>query len=146
MLALLSLFLFHTGPHVSVEHSFYIPDIKAAYVRVKTVFVEVCTRQGVPSLEEVKDFCRDLIEGVFMDMPPNRHHQYAIERSESMTELARVVCFRLSRWVSYDFFREVIAHFQPALEIVREQLMHYEDQLKPLLVQKLERVAELKQR
>ena len=115
-------------------------------MQVKTVFVEVCTKPGAPSLEEVKDFCMDLIEGVFMDMPPNRRHQYDIERSKSMTELARVVCFRLSRWISYDFFKEVIDHFQPALESVREQLMHYEDQLKPLLVQKLERVAELKQR
>ena len=39
----------------------------------------------------------------------------------------------LSEWISFDFFKNVIAEFQPAIKTVEERLMHYEDQLKPLL-------------
>ena len=113
---------------------------------LKRLFVNVCTTQGKPTLEEMKDFCIDLTEGVFIDIPRISRQEDDIKKAETLTELARVVCFRLSKWISYDFFKKVIAHFQPALESVKEQLMRYEDQLKPLLLQKLEYIAELQQR
>ena len=113
---------------------------------LKRLFVNVCKTQGEPTLEEMKDLCIDLIEGVFIDIPRISRQEDDIIKAETVTELARVVCFRLSKWVSYDFFKKVIAHFQPALKSVKERLMHYEDQLKPLLLQKLEYIAELQQR
>ena len=79
-------------------------------------------------------------------MPRVSCHEEDIEKSETMNALARVVCFRLSRWVSYDFFQKVITHFQPTLKNVKERLELYEDQLKPLLWQKLENIAELQKR
>ena len=139
------LFLFPSGSDAPVGRPF-IPKIKADYVEVKGVFVKVCTTQGSPTLDEVKDHCIDLIEGAIADMPPISCLKEDIEKAKTMSELARVVCFRLSRWVSYDFFKKVIAHFQPALKSVKKRLMRYEDQLKPLLLQKLEYVAELQQR
>ena len=123
-----------------------IPDIKADYVKVKRAFVEVCTTQGSPTLNEVKDHCIDLIEAAFQDMPQICCKKDDIEKAKTINELARVVCFHLSKWVSYDFLKRVIADFQPALKSVKEQLMHYEDQLKPLLLQKLKYIAELRQR
>ena len=128
------------------SHSSIIPDIKVEYVKVKGVFVKVCETQGTPTLKEVKDHCFDLIEGVFEDIPLIHRHEDDIKQAESLTELARVVCFRLSTWISYDFFMNVIAEFQPALKTVKERLMHYEDQLKPLLQQKLQNIAELQER
>ena len=113
---------------------------------LKKLFVNVCTTQGEPTLEEMKDLCIDLIEGAFIDIPRISRQVDDIKKAETLTELARIVCFRLSKWISYDFFKKVIAHFQPALESVKERLMHYEDQLKPLLLQKLEYIAELQQR
>ena len=110
------------------------------------MFVNICTKQGTPTLDEVKEHCIDLIEGVFTGMPRISRHEADIRKSKTLPELARVVCSRLSSWVSYDFFKKVIAHFQPALKSVKEQLMHYEDQLKPLLEQKLETIAELQKR
>ena len=139
------LFLFPSGSDAPVGRPF-IPKIKAEYVEVKEVFVKVCTTQGSPTLDEVKDRCFDLIEGAIDYMPRSSRHEDDIEEAKTMNELARVVCFRLSRWVSYDFFQKVITHFQPALKSVKERLMDYEDQLKPLLLQKLEYIAELKQR
>lgn len=121
-----------------------IPDIQAKYVKLKGVFVKVCETQGTPTLKEVKEHCFDLIEGIPQTM--FSHHENAIKQAESLPELARVVCFRLSTWISYDFFKNVIAEFQPALKIVEEQLMNYENQLKPLLQQKLQNIAELQQR
>ena len=115
------------------------------YVRVKREFVDVCTTRGSPTLEEVKDLCIDLIDCAFRDVPITRQEE-DIERAETFKELARVLCFRLSNWVSYEIFRKIIAHFQPALASVKERLMHYEDQLKPFLLQKLENIAELQQR
>ena len=141
-----SLFLSHLGSNATVGGAPVIPDIKAKYVEVKGVFVKVCTTQGSPTLEEVKDHCIDLIEGAMADMPRISRYEDDIKKAETMNELARVVCFRLSRWVSYDFFKKVINHFQPFLKSVKKRLMRYEDQLKPFLLRKLEYIAELKQR
>ena len=79
-------------------------------------------------------------------MPRISHHEEDIEKAETMNKLARVVCFRLSRWVSYDFFRKVIKHFQPALKSIDVRLKCYEDQLQTLLQQKLESIEELQKR
>ena len=138
------LFLFPSGSDAPVGRP-SIHDIRAEYVEVKGVFVKVCTTQGSPTLDEVKDHCIDLIEGAIADMPRISRHEEDIEKAKTMSELARVVCFRLSRWVSYDFFKKVIAHFQPSLKSVKERLMDYEDQLKPVLLHKLEDIAELQQ-
>ena len=110
------------------------------------MFVDVCKAQGTPTLEEVKDLCFDLIECAFAHKPQTRRHQVDIKMADTLAELARVVCFRLSTWISYDFFKKVIAHFQPVLRRVEEQLKCYEDQLKPILLKKLTNIAELQQR
>ena len=141
------LFLFYIGSDASDGRPSIIHDIMDDYVDIKREFVKVCTTQGSPTLEEVKDLCIDLIECAFKNVPRSSRQEDDIIRAETLTELARVVCFRLSKWVSYDFFKKVIAHFQPALKSVKERLMRYEDhQLKPLLLQKLEYIAELQQR
>ena len=142
------LFLFHLGSNATNECPSIIPDIMDDYLEVKDVFVDVCTTQGTPTLDQVKDRCIDLIECTLKHIP--RIYRYAhednIEKAETLPKLARVVCFQLSSWISYDFFRKVIARFQPALKIVKERLMRYEGQLKVLLQQKLEYIAELQQR
>ena len=117
-------------------------------MELKGAFVNLCTTQGSPTLEEVKDYRLDLIEGTLANMPQVVCHDFEddIERAKTLRKLARVVCFHLSNWVSYDFFKKVIAHFQPALKSVKEGLVHYEERLKPLLLQKLEHIAELQQR
>ena len=110
------------------------------------MFVRVCTIQGSPTLEQVKGLCLDLIECVYMNIPRISRHESAIQKANTMEELARAICFRLSNWVSYDFFKTVITEFQPALKSVEDRLMHYQDKLRPLLLQKLEHIAELQQR
>ena len=62
-----------------------------------------------------------------------------------MVEIMRIVCFRLSNWVSYEFLLAVISKFQPAMKCVSDLLMCYENQVRPLLLQKLEHIAELQQ-
>ena len=141
-----SLFLSHLGSDASVGGAPIIPDIQAEYVEVKGVFVKVCAAQGSPTLDEVKSYCVDLIDCAFKNVPRISRREDDIEKAETMNKLASVVCFDLSRWVSYDFFKKVINHFQPALKSVKERLMDYEDQLKPFLLRKLEYIAELKQR
>ena len=138
-------FLFHLGSQASVGCP-PIPDIKTDYVKVKREFVKVCEEQRNPTLDKVKEYCIDLIEVALADMPRISRPEDDIEKAKTMNELARVVCFRLSNWLSYDFFRKVITYFQPALKRVKKQLMRYEDQLKPLLQQKLKYIAELQQR
>ena len=118
----------------------------ADYVEVKHMFVKVCREQGTPTLDEVKELCIDLVECTLGNIPRISRCCEDIERAATMNELARVVCFRLSNWISYDFFRKVITHFQPALRHVREKLMCYEDKLKPLLQKKLEHIAGLQER
>ena len=110
------------------------------------MFVSVCKTQGTPTLEEVKEHCIDLIQCVFKRVPRINRHEEDIKKAETLTELARVVCFCLSTCISYDFFKKVITHFQPALKSVEEHLKRYEDQLTPLLQQKLQCIAELQQR
>ena len=138
----------YIGSDATVDCPSVIPDIKAEYVEIKGEFVNVCTEKGTPTLDDVKDYCIDLIEGVFSKskMPRLSRHEDDIEKAETLTKLARVVCFHLSSWVSYDFFRKVIEHFQPALKIVQERLMRYEGQLKVFLTKKLEYNVELRQR
>lgn len=115
-------------------------------MKVKREFVKVCTTKGTPTLGEVKDVCIDLIEVAFANVPRIDRHEDDIEKAETMTKLARVVCFYLSNWISYDFFNKVVDHFQPNLSCVKEKLMHYGDRLKPHLLQKLEDIAELQKR
>ena len=105
------------------------------------MFVGVCTTKGTPTLDDVKAHCIDLIAGVCIDLPQIVSQ---IKNAPNMDELALVVCFSLSKWVSYDFFQKVISHFQPALEKVKERLERYEDQLKPLLLRKLDNIAKLR--
>ena len=123
-----------------------VPDIMDEYVKIKGMFVDVCTRQGSPTFDEVKDHCIDLIEGVLIHMPRVTRHDDDIRDARTFSELARIVCFRLSKWNSYDFFKKVIGHFQPALNSIQEQLRCYQDHLKSVLLQKLEHIAELQQR
>ena len=139
-------FLPHLDSDATVGYPPIIHPVKAEYVEVKRVFVNACTTQGTPTLDEVKEHCIDLIESVFTNMPQISCYQNDIKKAETFTELARVVCYQLSRWISYDFFKQVIAHFQPALKSVEERLMCYEEHLKHLLQQKLEYIAELQQR
>lgn len=129
-----------------VERPSIIHDIKAEYVKVKQMFDDACAMEESLTLVKVKEFCIDLIECAFQGIPRITHHKDDIERANTLPELARVVCFRLSHWVSYDFFKKVIAHFQPALKSVGEQLMLYEDKLKPILLEKLKHIAELQKR
>ena len=138
-------FLLHLGPQAAVGHP-SIPYIRREYVAVKREFVKVCTAQGDPTLDEIKGYCIDLIEGAIGDMPQIGRHREEIKTSKTVDDLASVVCFHLSNWVSYDFFKAIITYFQPALKSVDEQLMHYKDQLKPLLQDKLKHIAKLQQR
>ena len=135
-------FLFHLGSEIAA----IIPDIKDEYVKIKRMFVSVCTLHGSPTLDEVKDLCIDLIECAFESIPRIARHGEDIKKAMTWKELASIVCFHLSKWVSYEFFKKVVAHFQPALKSVKERLKEYEDQLKPLLLQKLEHIAEFQRR
>ena len=133
--------MFHLDPETTV-----IPDIVDEYVEIKKMFVSVCRRKGSPTLEEVKEICIDLIRCVFKHIPRITRQEDDIEKAKTFTELARIVCFHLSKWVSYEFFKKVVTHFQPALRSVKQRLMRYEDKLKPLVLQKLEHIAELQRR
>ena len=135
--------LFNLDSVAPVGRPIIIPDIIDDYIAVKGMFVGVCTTKGTPTLDEVKARCLDLIAGVSIDMPQTISK---IKNAQNMDELAHMVCFSLSKWVSYDFFRKVITHFQPTLKSVEKQLKRYEDQLKPLLLQKLKCIAELRLR
>ena len=115
------------------------------YVEIKRMFVSVCSTKGSPTLEEVKDLCIDLIQCV-RHIPNITRQEGDIREAKTFTELARIVCFCLSNWVSYEFFKKVVTHFQPALRSVQQRLMCYEDMLKPLLLQKLKHIAELQSR
>ena len=138
--------LFCIGAEATDICSSVIPDLMTKYVCIKKEFVTVCTTQGSPTLEEVKDLCIDLIQCASSIVPRLSCREDDIEKAMTFAKLARVVCFTLSKWTSYDFFKKIIDHFQPALKSVKEQLMHYEDQLKPFLLQKLEHIAGLQKR
>ena len=138
------MFLYHLGPDPTVrDPPIIIHDIREKYTELKGKFVDLCVAQGSPTLDEVKEYCIDLIQGCFSKVPRVVRHEGDIEAAETLTKLARVVCFHLSNWVSYDFFKKVVAHFKPALRSVEEEIGQYEKQLKPLLVQKLEYIADL---
>ena len=136
------LFWFQLDP----ETTAIIPDIMDEYVGIKRMFVSICSRKGSPTLEEVKDLCIDLIQCAFKHIPHITRQEDDIEKAKTFTGLARILCFHLSKWVSYEFFKKVVTHFQPALRSVKQRLMRYEDKLKPLLLQKLKHIAELQSR
>ena len=121
-------------------------ELQDDYANVKKMFVRVTTEKGSPTLGDVKDLCLDMLAGVFTRIPQRSHLEKAIEQATTMEEMMCIVCFNLSNWISYDFLRIVITHFQPALKSAADNLMHYEQKLKPLLLQKLEHIAELQQR
>ena len=122
-----------------------MPAIKAEYVEFKRMFVSVCATQGSPTLDEVKDLCVELIGGAFENISRICDHEDGIRQAETMVEIMCIVCFRLSNWVSYELLLAVISKFQPAMKCVSDLLMCYVNQLKPLLLQKLEHIAELQQ-
>ena len=122
-----------------------MPDIKVEYLEIKRMFVSICATQGSPTLDEVKDLCVELIGGAFANIPRMSHHEDGIWQAETMVEIMRILCFRLSNWVSYEVLLAVISKFQPAMKCISHLLMCYENQLKPVLLQKLEHIAELQQ-
>ena len=123
-----------------------LPEIKADYMEIKRTLVHVCTTQTSPTLEEVKSLCIDLLECDFHKIPRMSGHMSEIREATTMGDVMRIVCFRLSNWLSYDFLRRVIAEFQPTLQSVADKLACYESKLKPLLLQKLGGIKELQQR
>ena len=139
------LFLFLGSVAEAPPNTLNTLELQDYYINIKKMFVRVCTKLGSPTLGEVKDLCLDMLAGVFIRIPRVSHLENAIERATTMDEVMNIVCFHLSNWVSYDFLRIVITHFQPALKSVADDLMHYERKLKPLLLQKLEHIAELQQ-
>ena len=141
------MFLFHVDFDITVgSPALMIPDIKVDYLAIKDVFVNISTKKGSPTLVEVKERCFDLIKVAATDVHQIRYCESVIRSSQTMVELARVVCFDFSNWVNCDFFEKVIAPFQPTLEDVKVQLLHYKAKLKPILLQKLECIAELQER
>ena len=132
--------------HLGSEPTPIIPDIADEYVDIKRLFVQVCEDQGSPTLDEVKKLCIDLIKGGIKHIPRVTYHEDDIERAKTWTELGCVICFDLSNWLSYDFFSKVITRFQPALEIVKQELMSYQKRLKILVREQLEHIAKLQQR
>ena len=132
------------GADAAVGGPSVIHDMMLAYIEVKEKFVNDCTAKKNPTLEELKGHCIDLIECAFENMPTIKDQTGDIKNATSLNEVARIVCFRLSKWVSYDFFKKVIARFK--LEEVDKQLMIYEGKLKPLLEKKLKCIAGLQKR
>ena len=137
------LFLVDSGATVATP---IVPRIMADYVTIKRTLVRVCTAKKLPTLEQVKDFCFDLLECAFKNVPQMSGHMNEIVEATTMEDTMRIVCFRLSNWLNYDFLNMVIDEFQPALESITDKLTCYENKLKPLLLQKLRHIAELQQR
>ena len=115
-------------------------------MEIKSTFVHVCTTQRSPTLEEVKGFCLDLLECAFQKIPRMSGHMSEIREATTMEDIMRIVCFRLSNWLSYDFLKIVIKKFQPILQSIADELACYESKLEPLLRQKLEDIKELQQK
>ena len=123
-----------------------VAGIKADYMKIKRTLVRVCTAQKSPTLEEVKGLCLDLLECVFQKIPRMSGHANEIREATTMEDIMRIVCFRLSNWLSYDFLKTVIAEFQPSLQSIGDKLACYESKLEPLLLQKLKDIKELQQK
>lgn len=115
-------------------------------MKIKRTLVSVCTTQKSPTLEEVKGVCIDLLECVFRNIPRMSVHMNEIREASTMDDIMRIVCFRLSNWLSYDFLKSVIEEFHPILQSIADKLACYEDKLKPLLLQKLGDIKELQQK
>ena len=106
----------------------------------------VYTTKKSPTLEEVKSLCLDLLECAFQKVPRMSGHMSDIWKATTMEDIMRIVCFRLSNWLSYDFLKTVIEKFQPSLQSIADKLACYESKLRPLLLQKLKDIKELQQK
>ena len=115
-------------------------------MEIKRTLVRVCTTQRSPTLEEVKSLCIDLLECAFQKIPRMSGHMSEIREATTMEDIMRIVCFRLSNWLSYDFLKRVIAEFQPSLQSIADKLACYESRLKSLLLQKLAIIENLLQK
>ena len=115
-------------------------------MEIKRTLVRVCTTQNSPTLEEVMGFCLDLLECACKNIPWMSGHIREIREAKTMEDIMRIVCFRLSNWLSYDFLKTVIEKFQPSLQSIADKLACYESKLKPLLLQKLKDIKELQQK
>ena len=111
-----------------------IHSIMCDYLKIKDAF---CDSPHMPSLDALKRRCCDLINVAFGNEPQfNR----AIQNAETLLDLAQILFFDLSRWISFDFLEEVIKSFQPALDDVKEQIDQYKDKLYIVVLQKLRQV------
>ena len=115
-------------------------------MEIKRTLVRACITQKSPTLEEVKSFCIDLLECAFQKISRMSGHMSEIREATTMEDIMRIVCFRLSNWLSYDFLKMVIEGFQSTLRSIADKLACYENKLKPLLLHKLEYIKELQQK
>ncbi len=120
-----------------------IHSIKTDYLKVKNAF---CGSPSMPSLDALKDRCEDLILVAFSDGPQISCQESTIRKVETVRELAQILFFTLSRWISFDFLDKVIEHFQPQLKDVKEQLTQYKEKLREILMEKLKEIGELQQK
>ena len=120
-----------------------IHSIKDDYLKVKDVF---CGSPGMPSLDALKDRCEDLLHVAFSDGPQISYQESTIRKAETVRELARILFFNLSRWISFDFLDKVIEYFQPQLKDVKDQLTQYKEKLREILMEKLKEIGELQQK
>ena len=115
--------------------------IKRNYVKIMDAF---CNSAGRLSLDALKHHCCALVR-VDESESDDPRMKDAIGKVETIQAFANILFFDLSQWISFDFLDEVIDHFQPELEDVKEQLTHYKEKLHLILMQKLKQISELQQ-
>ena len=126
------------------EPSQMIPPCVDDYIKIKYLFIEICNKKGVPELKQIKRYCSDLIQAVFRGQLKYTCLEKYLNQCSSIEEIANILFFELSKWMSFVFLDKVIEFFLPDLREVQIRLRDYKAQLRPVLEEKLVKVKELK--
>ena len=127
-----------------VRESSLIPSLINDYKRLKDTFVRICNKIREPSLQEMKNYCVDII--AFAEMKDERRLSRVeddLHRCHTIEELANILFRRLCTWITFDFLESVLEYFRIQLREVRIAVDGYKEKMRPILEEKLEALTNL---
>ena len=114
------------------------------YVGIKDIFVRACRSSHGPKLKRITRYCSDIIQAGFLGKRKYSRLEDDLDRCSSVERCARILFFKLSKWINFEFLSVVVEYFRSSLREVNSRLHSYKQKLKIVLEMKLKEVEVLR--
>jgi hypothetical protein len=123
-----------------------IPRFLNEFRRLKVTFIRVCSSKEEPlppTLEDLKDYCCDIIEMGINTADQNSQVEGNIHQCRSIEDLANILFRKLCTWITFDFLELLLDYYGVSLKDMCCEVERYKDCMKPVIEEKLEALRHL---